>query len=919
MFDNNEDNFFDFLDNSPKCEKCPVKKMYSESYKRFDDPIICKKGDTLDLLIIVEMYDERYLNFLNKFLQKKNFTNYAIVAGINCNNPTYSLPTPMYSIYSNCNPLNIDDYNPKVILTIGNGLYAITKTDDIPSWKDFWEFKFNQTYFYTGFEYKNKIRVYPIPQLISWVDSDYCVIDNFEHFFVNKQLSFIRNYLSNYKPYTFIPCTSEHVKDVYSFYNKYSKERKVALDTETNTLIPFIENPKVGCITLSFDGEKGYFISTMEEDFDWKAFFEFIKNKKQIWANGKYDWEMLEQEAIKHNVECTCKIDGDVPIAFHLLSTERMKNSIKSLAWLIGFGGYDNELDVYLQKHKITNYLDIPLEILLPYSTIDAIVTYRLHEVAYELFKLQPKIQHVYEDIVLPVIEVYKDMEMQGIEVDLDYLNEFNTKLLKQIAELENIICEKLNKKFSVKSSDQLGQALEEFGFPAFGRSTKKYWTDKDGMNHFVYKNAEAQLVLWKNIDDEEYENQYSLEQLKNIREIASLILDFRALFKTQNTFAGNYVEENNLFSFDEEEIDISYIDDNSEYKENDGLVKHIRFDKKVHSNYGPARTNSLRSTCQAINLQAFSKLKEVRRILIPQKDYYFVEVDLAACHVRFLTYLSQDPVLLEIFKSENSDFHSVTAVNIFCREMNLQEFLKVKGEKPYSDYRKKAKTLNFSLMYGTKPITLIQTLKDNWSKQDILEYISKNDLELMINPQSKKFCIWYTVAFDIVYKFFNTYKGLERFIKQQHRLCSQGYVDNVYGFRRHLTYMTHKGDSPNWSHISNYENASVNGPVISLEAYHIYKYMKQIHFYIKKNNLKSYGIGMIHDSIILEIHKTEVELLYNVTSKIMKEDFFGIPLDSDFSLGSVIGFGDHTITNKQQLEECLIKEGIKEIQIIQS
>jgi DNA polymerase I-like protein with 3'-5' exonuclease and polymerase domains len=102
-------------------------------------------------------------------------------------------------------------------------------------------------------------------------------------------------------------------------------------------------------MTLTFDGINGYYLPY--EKINKRILNQFFKNKKGILANAKYDVKALYLDGIK-----TCEISEDVVLLHHILNTQRRTNSIKSLAWLIGFGGYQNKLEsysLYIGQHRI--------------------------------------------------------------------------------------------------------------------------------------------------------------------------------------------------------------------------------------------------------------------------------------------------------------------------------------------------------------------------------------------------------------------------------------------------------------------------------------------------------------------------------------------------------------------------------------
>ena len=149
-----------------------------------------------EILIILSRYEtDKFINLFEKKLKRFKLNSYCIISGLDCSIKDIKGYT-QFELYKYCNTVdNLDKYkNLKVIITCGSGLFAITKSADIGGWWEFKEYLFNQTYFYTGFNYSKKgIRVYPIP----FLDEFLIKYDSFERFFVDKQLKFIREYLND--------------------------------------------------------------------------------------------------------------------------------------------------------------------------------------------------------------------------------------------------------------------------------------------------------------------------------------------------------------------------------------------------------------------------------------------------------------------------------------------------------------------------------------------------------------------------------------------------------------------------------------------------------------------------------------------------------------------------------------------------
>jgi len=575
-----------------KCTNCLVfKKDKREEYT--ENNIIHKKGDC-DILFVLDMMEyPNYVNKLTLWLDKLQFNNYWIVSPLNCRISDFKSLSPIYECYKHCNLINETNFSPKVIITSGRGLYSITKNDDIIGYKEFCEILFNQTYFYTGVDWKSKIRVYPIPLLSEIINKD-----NFENYFTIHQFKKVSEFIKNYKKEEREEIEYKEVTDLNSFLEEHMQERIVAWDLETTSLHHFDDDFKVFCCSMSFDGKIGYYFPF--ENIDKRALSNFFKDKYQLLSNGKFDIKALQLLRI-FNV----KQDEDVSLLYHILNTSRTTNSIKSLSWILGYGGYEREVDDYKSKYKISNYSEIPKDIIKKYAIMDSIVTYRLYENAKNnLIPKQQKIYNIYKDTILPVIPVFQEMEIEGMEIDKEYLNEYDAKLSTEISKMEVEIRKELGG-IQLTSNQQLAKALEEKGFPSLGRSDSQFYF-LDGVKLGYFKVGDSQFREWKNLGFD----------------LADKILNFKELQKRKSAYVGEIKEE--------VKKEFSFFESKEKDEKEEGIVKFIRSDGLIHPVYSPGRSDALRSSCITDDCNILSStgkvtLKEII-IKLKKKEKIFVK-----------------------------------------------------------------------------------------------------------------------------------------------------------------------------------------------------------------------------------------------------------------------------------------------------
>jgi DNA polymerase I-like protein with 3'-5' exonuclease and polymerase domains len=858
-----------FLESKCVCDFCPIQsqdiyyKRKQKNYITYSD-----SGKDVDVLVITDtIYSLPDISRLKIYLKNLGVSNFAIVSAIGCPVNIYQLPSPDYSLYSICDNIDIDSFCPKVVLTLGKAIFHFTQSSILDSWSVFNELNFNETWFLPGEKSKYKGRIYPTASLTEILN-----MDSFENYHFRRQIQFINEYIKNYEPVIIPPIQNIIVEDIISFINENEGRKYVAIDTETNSLNCYSDNFKIGCVTLSFDGITGYYINFSLIEEHKERFSNFIKSKFTIFANGKFDSKAFTRMGIND-----IQINEDITILFHIMNTERPSNSIKVLSWLVGFGGYETELEKYIKKNKIKSYLDIPSRILNSYAVKDVIVTFRLWQYAKKyLIPKQADTYKLYRESIIPVIPVLQEMEKNGIVIDSDYLNEYHTLLVRNKKEIEKKIYEVSQRNFNINSNDELGKVLKELKF-------KNYGVTKKG----IYKTGEEQLLRWK----------------QDGHLLADLILRYREISKLDNTFVG-----------DDEEDFIFFKDKNITDTEGGiGINKYIMSDGKIHGSIMPAMTRSWRAKSFEPNLQNFPKHgdegKAFRKIFKAPDNFIFCEADYSGFQLRIASLLSNDSVMKNIFINLSGDIHSITAVNIFHRDMSLQEFLKVKGKEPYKASRFKAKTINFGFLFGRSAFAFKNDIELDWSAQEIQEYYDKYCKTE--NIPDEKVDILLSVAEDIRTKFFETYPALDIWIQNtKHVAQDYGYIESEFfpGGRRHLPELQVISNNLSKEKNKYYNglfNIAVNSPVQLFEAIIVYRALVKIYRGIKDNNLKSMLIATVHDSIVLYIHVDEIEKMYYLIKESMEVFEYEVPIICEQEYGTIWGFGE-------EINESNLKEFVK-------
>ena len=308
-----------------------------------------------------------------------------------------------------------------------------------------------------------------------------------------------------------------------------------------------------------------------------------------------------------------------------------------------------------------------------------------------------------------------------------------------------------------------------------------------------------------------------SLKEIEDEHPIIPKILEYRKYFKLLTT----YVE---------------------------GLKNHIHKDGKIHAKFNQALTTTGRLSSSEPNLQNISvrdeEGKQIRKAFYyTDTNYEILSLDYSQIELRVLASLSNCQALKEIFLS-NEDIHSATAKKLF----NLQ------GE-PTSLQRRRAKTVNFGIVYGIS----------DWGLAEQLE----------ISPKEAK---------EIISSFYTSFPEVATFFQRIiNDALKDGYVSTLLGRRRYLREL----------HDSNYQvreaakRAAMNAPVQGTAADLIKLAMNKVHQALIDNELETKMILQIHDELIFRVPKNEKEKAYSLIKQIMENALnIDVPLLVDGGFG---------------------------------
>jgi len=454
----------------------------------------------------------------------------------------------------------------------------------------------------------------------------------------------------------------DHEKDFKAFLKKLKLQKKFAFDIETSGLDSTLDR----LIGLSFAWSEGeaYFIVINQEPLNIKKSKDlFSWNEKEKTTN--HPWldqlkPILENEKIKkigHNakfdIEFLChfgiNVQGlyfDTMIAAYVLNPGNRQYSLDAVSLeKLNFEKISKDDLLGTGKTKQT-YGTVDLNKLGIYACEDADCTNRLVKILEPNLKKE-NLAKVFSDIEMPLVECLIDMELAGIELDIKYLKNLETKVDAEIETLEKKIYKLAGMTFNIASPKQMQEVL----FTKLKLSTFGVGKTKTGIS--------------TGIDE--------LIKLKKQHPIIEQIMEYRELAKLSSTYIKNLPL----------------------------LINPIT--KRLHTTFNQtiAATGRLSSTEPNLqNIPVKTELgRKIRHAFVAKKSWDLISFDYSQIELRIAAHLSQDKGLLKAFK-DKQDIHTATAAAI--NQVEIKEITK--------EMRRAAKAVNFGVLYGQGPHGLSQT-----------------------------------------------------------------------------------------------------------------------------------------------------------------------------------------------------------------
>ena len=587
-------------------------------------------------------------------------------------------------------------------------------------------------------------------------------------------------------------------KEIDVWIKEAEEAGEVAVDTETSSLDPH-QADLIG-ISLSSKIGKACYIPIGHESKKCIDKDVVLKKLKPL----------LEDSSIKKIGQ---NIKFDFIVLFkHGINISSMEDTML-MSYVLDSGKNRHNMDTLSEIHlnhktitfrdlvgsgkKEINFSKVSIENAKDYAAEDADVTYRLYKKFYKSLK-EEKMVKIYEVFEKPMIKILAFMEMEGVKIDNDFLKVLSSKFEKKIEKIQKEIFKMSGKEFNIASPKQLGEIIYNDLKIAGLKKTKK--------GSFATSASVLEDLAFKG------------------HKFPELVLNWRQVSKLKNTYS-------------------------------DSLPEHINpRTKRVHTSFLLAATTTGRLASSDPNLQNIpiksEDGKNIRKAFIAKKDYILVSADYNQIEMRILADLADVKGLKKAFKN-NEDIHSLTASQIFSVDI----------KKVNEDQRRKAKAINFGIIYG----------------------ISQYGLAKQINVSNYE-------AEEFLNAYFAKFPEIKTYMDQTIKFCRKnGFVNNIFGRRSHFININDK----NFNVRNFQERAAINAPIQGSAA-EIMR-LAMIRLNKRLNEQKNQNIKMllqIHDELIFETPKEELKriskLIIEEMSSVANSDqhSFSIPLTVDLNIG---------------------------------
>ncbi|NKB78008.1 MAG: DNA polymerase I [Gammaproteobacteria bacterium] len=483
------------------------------------------------------------------------------------------------------------------------------------------------------------------------------------------------------------------------------------------------------------------------------------------------------------------KYDKEV-LQYYGINLSGISHDTMLMSYVLDAGNSRHDMDTLAQKHlglqtikfsevagKGKNQLtfdQVDIEAATQYAAEDADITLQLYHVLRSELEQHPKLMEIFHNIEMPLASVLANIETNGVKVDANKLLEQSAEIGKKLSDIEHRAYEVAGEPFNIGSPKQIQEILYE----------------KQGIPVFR-KTPKGQPSTAENV----------LQELAVDHELPQLILDHRGLAKLKSTYTDKLP-----------------------------LLVNPKT-QRIHTSYHQAVAATGRLSSSNPNLQNIPIRTEegsrIREAFIPEKGHILLAADYSQIELRIMAHLSEDSGLVNAFV-KGADIHSATAAEVFEVELSSVD----------KEQRRRAKAINFGLIYGMSAFGLARQLK-------------------IEQKEAKKYIEIYFERYPGVKSYMETTKEMAR---------EQGFVETLYGRRLNLPEI----NSSNAVRRQYAERTAINAPMQGTAADMIKLAMLSVDAWIQKNNSPSKIILQVHDELVLEVPASDIDAMAEITSELM-------------------------------------------------
>ena len=569
-----------------------------------------------------------------------------------------------------------------------------------------------------------------------------------------------------------------------------------AFDTETTSL-NYMQAEIVGLSFAIEPGEAAYVpLAHLNPGLEGQL------DRDQILAQMK---PLLESSAVK-KVGQHLKYDANV-LANHGITLRGIAHDTMLQSYIIDAVGSRHDMGSLALKYlgqrvisfeevagkgvKQVSFDHVDIEQAAAYAAEDADVTLRLHETLLPKLEAEPSLNDVYQRLELPLVPVLSKIERNGAFVSVDKLRAQSHEIAIRLAELESQACDLAGQPFNLASPKQLGEILFEKLELPVIKKTPKG----------APSTAEDVLA-----------------ELANDYELPAVLIEHRGLAKLKSTYTDKLPE---------------MVDSRT---------------GRVHTSYHQAVTATGRLSSSDPNLQNIpirtQEGRRIRQAFIAPEGRKIVAADYSQIELRIMAHLSSDAGLLHAFANE-LDVHSATAAEVF--DVSLEGVT--------TDQRRKAKAINFGLIYGMSAFGLAKQI--GVARGEAQEYIDR---------------------------YFARYPGVADFMDATRAIAhEQGYVETLLGRRLYLPEINARNKQRQLAA----ERTAINAPMQGTAADIIKLAMIDVDAWLTDTGLDAKMIMQVHDELVFEVADDACETLCdNVTQRMANVIELQVPLLTEVGVG---------------------------------